>query len=274
MRCQFLLALAVVLLGICGPSRGADAAKEELKKLQGEWPVVAEEVLGHDILAPLGEPKIVFDGDKLTFKMRGRDASYGVKLDPSASPKAADFTQLEGPNKGKVTPGVYHLDGDELWICFGQAGGARPDGFATRGLAGRTLLKCKRPKTPDKDTAKEMKKLVGTWVAVSAEYAGKPYSEDFAKKLKYVISEGKILTSWNGSEGTCTYELDISTNPKGIKTVAGSADAPGARCHGIYQLDGDELIICLDSENAPRPTKFETKPKSQTALYKFKRQKP
>lgn len=148
MRRHLLLGLAVVVACAAAPSRGADDAKEELKRLQGEWPVTAKEALGHNILDPRGEPKVVFDGDKLSFNMKGSDARYAVKLDPSASPKAADFTQLEGPHKGKVTPGVYHLDGDELWICFGEAGGTRPDGFATRGLAGRMLFKCKRPKAP------------------------------------------------------------------------------------------------------------------------------
>jgi len=46
------------------------------------------------------------------------------------------------------------------------------------------------------------------------------------------------------------------------------------RAQGIYQIEGDEFMMCLDLESMLRPTAFETKLKSQTTLYKFKREKP
>jgi uncharacterized protein (TIGR03067 family) len=286
-----MFALALGLFGTAGACRGADDAKAELKKLQGEWPVVTKEILGGDGLEVL-EMKIVFDDDKMTFKMKdivvehgkpvgtkSRDgASYSVKLDPSATPKAADLTLLNGPNKGQVIPAIYHLDEDQLWLCLGQLGGiTRPDDFVTRRMPGRTVYKCKRPKPPSKEALKEMKKLAGTWVGVSAEWGGKPQPEFLAKKIKYVISEEKILSNCNGSEATWKYELDPDAKPKAIKMVqmgGKEGDIPGQRCHGIYQLDGDELLICLDLESNPRPTAFETKPKTQLSLYKLKREKP
>jgi len=104
-----------------------------------------------------------------------------------------------------VTPAVYHLDEYELWICFGQMEGARPDGFATRGLPGRTLYKCQRPKPPGKEALKDMKKLAGTWVATAVEFSGKPCPEYTMKKLTYVISDTTITDSWNGGKGTFKY---------------------------------------------------------------------
>jgi uncharacterized protein (TIGR03067 family) len=274
MKWQVILALAVSWVIGCGSARAADEAKEELKKLQGEWPVVAREVLGQNVLSPASkDPKIVLDGDKLTFKMNGWEGTCGVKLDPSASPKAIDFTDLEGPHKGKVTPAIYHLEDGELWICFGPMNGARPDDYVTRDRTDRILLKCKRPKPPDEATAKEMKKLAGTWLAVSVEVGGVPYPEQSVKKLKYTISAEKIVVNWGG-EAPATYQLDVKADPKAIDMVGMSGGVPGAKSKGIYKLDGDELTICFDDASAGRPTEFETKPKTRRTLYKFKREKP
>jgi uncharacterized protein (TIGR03067 family) len=279
--------MAVVLL-VYGASRGADDAKEELKKLQGEWPVIAEEILGHNILDPSGNPRLIFDGETLTFKMRGRGASYSVKLTPSASPKAIDFTALEGTLKGQVLPSVYRLDDNELWICFGKVNKPRPDGFTTQGT-GFTLYKCKRPKPPDEATVKEMKKLAGTWQVVAMEVAGEARHELTFKTMKYVISQGVITGTVGGKEGSqyYRYELDITTEPKAIdmltirrhdtpeaKRKGLDGEYPAAKLKGIYKLDGDELTLCLDVETAGRPAAFETKPKTMRTLYKLKREKP
>jgi len=269
-----IILLTVGLVVSCQATVAGDDVKDEVKKLQGDWPITVEEVGGDDILNPSGNPKLVFDGETLIFKIKGGGVKYTAKLHPSASPKAADLTFLEGKLKGQVVPAVYQIDTDELWLCLGRPGHARPDGFATRGFTDRTLIKCKRPKVPDKDTVKEMKMLAGTWKAVAAEYAGKPYPEFFAKKLKYVISDDKIICTWNGSEATHKFELDLSAKPRAIKGVQFEGDTPTRPWHGVYQLDKDELTICVDHASMPRPTTFETKPKSQTTLYKFKREKP
>jgi uncharacterized protein (TIGR03067 family) len=284
MRCPFLLALAIALLGACGICRGADDVKEELKKLQGTWLITAQEEGGKNVLDTSGPPKLAIDAEKLRLKLRGHEGSYSYKLNPAASPKEIDLTALDGSAKGDVVPAIYLLDGDELWVCFGRATKPRPDAFATRGTVARTLFKCKREKPPDEATAKEIKKLVGTWVAVSAEVDGVALPEKTVKSIKYVITEGKIVipAPKNGGPGaalftetTRTYELNVTAKPKAIDMQDWRGEFPGATFCGIYQLDGDELTICHRYANEKeRPTAFETKPKSKTMLIKLKREKP
>jgi uncharacterized protein (TIGR03067 family) len=262
-----LIASGLMALVVSGTAGASDADKAELK-------ITAEESLGHNIGPTEVDSKLVFDGDKLSFKKKGADAIYSIKLDPSASPKVIDFTLLNGPNKGLVYAGLYHLEGNELWICFGRANHPRPNGFATRGLPAVTVYKCKRPTPPDKESLAEMKKLAGKWHAVSGEINGKPWPDIIIKTLTYDISEGRIDGTWNGTKGVHRFEVDPSTKPKTIRLVRMEGDKPeAARAHGCYQLDGDTLTICLGPESMPRPTAFETKPKSQQELYKFKRDK-
>jgi uncharacterized protein (TIGR03067 family) len=271
------LVAAVVALTLNAAARGGDDAKEELKKLQGDWPVIAEEFMGHDAPNASERGKITFEGEILTFKMAGRNAIYSLKLDPSASPKTADFTHLVGPLQGQVLPAIYKLNDDELWICFGKLGKPRPDGFDTKGSKDRTLLKCKRPKPPDEATAKEMKKLSGTWRVIAMEVAGQAQPEATFNKMKYIVSRDMISWIIAGKPGDLyySYELNVKEDPKTIDMLSmRNNEKVGMKLKGIYKLDRDELTICLDAETAGRPAAFDTKPNTMRVLYRFKREKP
>jgi uncharacterized protein (TIGR03067 family) len=41
-----------------------------------------------------------------------------IKLDPTLKPRAIDLTPLDGPFKGKTTPGPYELSGDTFRLCM------------------------------------------------------------------------------------------------------------------------------------------------------------
>src|SRR5207237_7468010 len=62
-------------------------------------------------------------------------------LDPAYGPKTLDVT-----DRGEVSPGIYHLDGDELKICSTRSDSAktRPADFATPPGSGHYLLTLKR----------------------------------------------------------------------------------------------------------------------------------
>jgi uncharacterized protein (TIGR03067 family) len=82
--------------------------------------------------------EIVFRGDKLVFHYRFGDqrwtATSVFKLDPTATPKAIDFTPMEGPNKGKTYLGRYEIDGRRLRICYRGPGSTRPNDFSDKAV--------------------------------------------------------------------------------------------------------------------------------------------
>jgi uncharacterized protein (TIGR03067 family) len=115
--------------------RDNDLAKQELKKLQGAWVLVAYEE-GGKMLPPEKVRDVAMTarikGAGYTLAW-GQEAVKGrLTLDPSKTPKHLD-AQFERPGgeKGK-TVGIYELDGDTLRVCFAPEGKERPTAFRTQ----------------------------------------------------------------------------------------------------------------------------------------------
>jgi uncharacterized protein (TIGR03067 family) len=129
------------------PARAADAAKDDLAKLQGTWAVVLTE---HEngAVAPeeLAKLSVEITGDKRVLK-RGETvlAESTFKLNPSTSPKSIDLTVNSGPLKGKVFKGIYDIDGDVHRVCITVRGDDRPADFTARPGSGRQLQVFRRP---------------------------------------------------------------------------------------------------------------------------------
>ncbi len=128
------------------------AATTDAEKLQGTWEVVELVVKGDKVL-PNDQAKgaVVFKGDRFRFVVTpiGKDnitrTSATFKLDSVKSPRTIDATPTEGANKGKVTLGIYVLDGDDLKLCLGNERVAdRPTAF--KGEGEFVLFKLKRSK--------------------------------------------------------------------------------------------------------------------------------
>jgi uncharacterized protein (TIGR03067 family) len=147
-RTLFVLALAPLL---AVAALGADDAKKDLDKLQGEWSTVSAvvdgEALPDSLVAALKfsikDDKIVIKGDEEVVKMYAKGA---LKLDPSTTPKSVDFKAGEGSEKGAVIEGIYELKGDEFRICAKLAGKDRPTEFASKEGTQTVLIVLKRDK--------------------------------------------------------------------------------------------------------------------------------
>ena len=59
-------------------------------------------------------------------------ATGTIRLDPSTKPASIDVIPSDGPHKGKVQPGIYAFQGDDMWTVFAEPGQPRPTGFKTR----------------------------------------------------------------------------------------------------------------------------------------------
>lgn len=114
------------------------ADRHDNKALRGDWiPVKAE--LG-------GTP--MPDAVLKTISMKLGDGTYDVsvagapdkgtyEIDPAAKPKGMVIKGTEGPNKGRVIPAIYELDGKSLRICYDLSGAERPKEF--KSVAGTKL---------------------------------------------------------------------------------------------------------------------------------------
>src|ERR1700722_18823713 len=112
---------------------------------------------------------------------------------------------------------------------------------------------------------KELKKFQGTWTFESVEAGGKEEpAADF--KGMTVTFEGDKFTVKKGDEviQAATQKLDPSKSPKTIDVT--EAVNKGAVMLGIYEISGDTLKVCFDSEGKKRPTEFKSASGSQVLV--------
>lgn len=148
----------LILLAIgTGPprptARGDDspprqAARDDLKKLQGGWVCVAMEREGDEVPADnFKGSTALYEDDRVTLYRDGEVFRRGiVTLDPTSSPKKVNTWDLGGPYEDKTVPGIYEVDGDTLKICFSRPGADRPAEFTTKKAPGFLYCTYKRKK--------------------------------------------------------------------------------------------------------------------------------
>jgi uncharacterized protein (TIGR03067 family) len=137
--------LATVLLSalLATAADLSEAAKKELKALEGEWTVVAYASDGKERDLPAEEQIAVsIKGAKFTFGKYG-DAEV-TALDPSLKPKIVDFKMLRKPESGATNEAIYKLEKDTLTVVlYLGEDKKRPDSFdiPKDGQTGRWILK-------------------------------------------------------------------------------------------------------------------------------------
>ncbi len=120
---------------------------------------------------------------------------------------------------------------------------------------------CADPKEP-----KAEKALNGWWKPDSAVMAGKGLGPEDLRTRYLALSNGKYMFNQGDQVYEGTYKIDESENPKTISLVVTKGDAKGKTMLGIYKLDKRSLEICFDLSGKTRPTKFESKPDTQSFL--------
>jgi uncharacterized protein (TIGR03067 family) len=129
MGLTFLLAAALgaaasLTWGTTSARADEKADAELFKPFQGTWQSSGEGI----------EATWTFDGDKIKASVAGMDYTCKAKIDKDAKPHASiDLTVLDGPEeaKGKLSKGIYKLDGEKLTICVSLPGKEdRPKDFA------------------------------------------------------------------------------------------------------------------------------------------------
>lgn len=128
----------LVLLAVSQISYAEDAAKSELKKLEGTWQLVSAVTDGkpaaEDFVAKV---QVIIRDGKHSVRIDGETAvkEIPVAVDPSTDPKSTTDTLPDG----QKIHGIYKLEGDILTSCVARPGQQRPKAFAAEAGSGITL---------------------------------------------------------------------------------------------------------------------------------------
>ncbi|MBC8872101.1 MAG: TIGR03067 domain-containing protein [Planctomycetes bacterium] len=118
----------------------------------------------------------------------------------------------------------------------------------------------------------DRKRLQGTW-SLSPAAVGGP-SSDAREKARWIIDGNKIVMELEQRrEGKFT--LDPAKSPRRIDIVtAATDDEKSEEIHGVYELSGDDIYVCLSSGDEPRPTSLRASRGTAQVSFALKRERP
>ena len=119
----------------------------------------------------------------------------------------------------------------------------------------------------------DLKALQGTWTLEAANLAGRDHLDDFKGMKLTVTGDGYVIDfAENSDKGTI--KLDATRTPRQIDlTTSEKGPFKGRNLPGVYEIKGDTVVLCLNSEKQDRPAKFEAPAKTPIMLLTFKREK-
>jgi uncharacterized protein (TIGR03067 family) len=135
-----------------------------------------------------------------------------------------------------------------------------------------TLLLAAPP--PIAPATTDLDKLQGAWQPLQCDYEGKPQmprtrEKDLMEQVRVVFDKSEFHLYFKDSQldkdnkpiilrlALARVELDDTTTPKSINFEFAEGPLKGKKCHGIYELAGNQLKMCYCSADKPKPTKFE-----------------
>jgi uncharacterized protein (TIGR03067 family) len=130
-KCLCVVAVALFVASSTLLGGGEETGKDVLKKIQGTWKFISQEMDGKKAPADeVAKMKITFVDDKWTVRHDGKVVQAGThKFDPSKKPGQVNAVVTEGEGKGSKMLGIYELKGDSMKVCFDVKGKDRPTTF-------------------------------------------------------------------------------------------------------------------------------------------------
>jgi len=129
------------------------------------------------------------------------------------------------------------------------------------------------PATADDKEKTDLDKIQGTWTFTSMEQDGQPVPMGDDKPI--IVFESDKFTVKSGGQvlQAGTQVIDGSKKPKTVDAKVTEGEGKGTTMLGIYELDGDTLKACFDTQGKKRPTEFKTAAGTGHMLVVLKREK-
>ncbi len=152
-------------------------------------------------------------------------------------------------------------------------------GVAAQNATPAPSLAEERAKPPHAKPKTDNDKLQGTWRVFEMITDGKPNVKEHPDDEADAIFTGDKLVLVAQPAGKkfleFTNKLDATKKPKAIDLTITGGTGKGKVAHGIYELDGDTLKLCLPQDvDAARPTEFTSIEGARHVLFTMRRQKP
>lgn len=130
---------------------------------------------------------------------------------------------------------------------------------------------------PEGDSSQsDLAKLEGDWTTKSFLLGGGPLPKEKQYPDRVMTIKGNEFSEVRGGKVAVrgTIKIDSSKDPKWLDATFTQGGPTGETIHGIYQLDGDTLKVCIGTPEDERPTKFESKTGTKMRLIFYERKRP
>jgi uncharacterized protein (TIGR03067 family) len=123
------------------------------------------------------------------------------------------------------------------------------------------------------DAKNDQKNLQGKWTMTSGVIDGNELPK--AESLGELVFKDNRYSwkSGDGQSGAGTFKLDASKKPRYMDSVPDDGPVKGQKVEEIYELDGDNLKICMALPGTNRPAAFKSETGSGLWLFTYKRAK-
>jgi uncharacterized protein (TIGR03067 family) len=270
---------------------------DRLRSMEGTWAFRSLEVDGQAMpSAMLTSSNLLLDGDR--FRMESPEATYeGIfTIDVETEPHLIDIDFIEGPESGNRCEGLFQLDGDQLTICLGLAGSARPERFATTPGSGHALEVLTRAAharpagvdggTPSAPTPKPaqavnpgeftlsptIEKLQGEWVPLELVTSGTPLQASYLPFGSRTHTGVETKVVFGGQTMLhAKFRFNEAAKPLEVDYMNLAGKGKGSLSLGLFQWDGDEAVFCIGAPGKPRPADFSCDAGSGRTLSRWKR---
>jgi len=116
----------------------------------------------------------------------------------------------------------------------------------------------------------DARKIQGTWGIASAEIGGSFFPPQVARIITLKMDQGKyVVKAENLDKGT--YTINPTTKPKSLDIFGTEGPNAGKHFPCIYELHGNELRVCYQLGDGPRPMEFKCPAGSKIFLVTYRR---
>ncbi len=96
--------------------------------------------------------------------------------------------------------------------------------------------------------------LLGRWKVLAASQKGRQASKSVLEKMAVTFDRDQFVIEINGRKEVAKFKLSGSNNAQQIDIISNRKDVKESA--GIYEINGNKLIICWSEPGRPRPTRF------------------